>query len=71
MPAEDDDDIGTVQKMADRLKLKGKDRDTYIHEHMTGLGYKTKVSYTREEDDDTQGNRFGLGKRKTGTDDSW
>jgi hypothetical protein len=63
-------DFDQVSAMADRLKLKGKDRETYIHDHMTGLGYKPRVSYSKEDEDDS-GNvrRFGLGGRKSGTDD--
>ncbi len=67
---EDPNDFETVTKMADRLKLKGKDRDSYIHDHMTGLGYKARVSYGKDDDDDNDNvRRFGLGGRKSGTDD--
>jgi hypothetical protein len=66
MPARDDKDDSqhdyeSVAAMADRLKLKGKDRNRYIHEHMTGIGYRMVPSYVREEEDeDDGGGRFRL-----------
>jgi hypothetical protein len=67
---EEPNDYDYVTKMADRLKLKGKDRETYIHDHMTGLGYKAKVSYAKDDEGDGDNvRRFGLGSRRTGSDD--
>lgn len=65
MSDEDDGDFGTVSAMADRLKLTGRERDKYIHSHMTGLGYKMQPSYIRAEegdDDDDDDDRF-FGRR--------
>lgn len=71
MPSRDkdngDDDYAHVSAMADRLKLKGRDRSKYIHDHMTGFGYKMVPSYVRDEDDDDGGRfRFGGGSRSGG-----
>jgi hypothetical protein len=56
----EDDDYASVSAMADRLKLKGKDRTKYIHDHMTGFGYRMVPSYVRadDDDDDDNGGRF-------------
>lgn len=69
MPSKDKDegeDYASVAAMADRLKLKGRDRSKYIHDHMTGFGYKMVPSYVREEDDDDGPSRF-FGSRSTGS----
>lgn len=67
MTDEDDGDYQGVSAMADRLKLTGRDRDRYIHQHMTGLGYKMQPSYIRAEegddDDDDDNDRFFGGRR--------
>jgi hypothetical protein len=70
---EDNEDITYVTGMADRLKLTGEDRAKYIHEHMTGLGYKPRTSYHREDDDKSgNANRFGMGRRRaSGDNDGW
>jgi hypothetical protein len=66
----DDGDFESVSKMADRLKLKGKDREDYIHDHMTGLGYKARRTYFKGDDDDDGGKRRSwAGKRQN--DDDW
>jgi hypothetical protein len=64
-PKEDEnDDYGTVAAMADRLGLKGKERNKYIHDHMTGFGYRMVPSYVKDDDDDQEGNsRFFSGSR--------
>jgi hypothetical protein len=75
MPRDDDDDdfFDSVSSMADRLKLKGRDRSRYIDEHMTGAGYKrvqTKESYQRPEkddDDDEDGGRRFVPRRRRGS----
>ena len=54
-------DFDHVAKMATRLKLKGRERDRYVHQHMTGLGYKMVPSYVHpddDDDDDSSGGRF-------------
>ena len=64
---EDDDLYESVTKMADRLKLKGKDRGTYVHEHMTRGGYRAVPNYVKDDgddDDDESGSPFFGGKRK-------
>jgi hypothetical protein len=59
MPHVDDDDdtFDRVSDLADRLGLKGKDRDRYIHNHMEDMGYgrvTTKESYQKKHDDDDE-----------------
>lgn len=78
-PKSEDDDFTSVSAMADRLKLKGKDRTKYIHDHMTGFGYRMVPSYVRADDDDDDdggGGRFFGGRsrsssrnRRSGDDD--
>lgn len=71
---EEDDTFDQVSSMADRLGLKGADRQSYIHDHMTQLGYdamQTRESYLKrpEEPEDQQsgGSRwFGGGGRQQG-----
>lgn len=60
-----DQDYESVSKMADRMGLKGRDREKYVHEHMTSLGYSSRRSYytPEDEDDDGDNDRFGLRKR--------
>jgi hypothetical protein len=51
--ADKDDDLhDVVSGLADRYKLKGKDRDKFIHEHMTAGGYRAVPNYVRADDDD-------------------
>lgn len=67
MSDEDDGDYEGVAAMADRLQLTGRERDKYIHQHMTGLGYRMKPSYVRDEgdgDDDDDGDRFFGGRSR-------
>ena len=59
---EENDDFAAVSRMADRLKLKGRDRAKYVHDHMTGFGYRMVPSYVRDEDDDRDTSRFFGGK---------
>jgi hypothetical protein len=72
---EDDDDYASVSQMADRLKLKkgSRERARYIHDHMTGLGYRMQPSYVRpdEDDDDDDGHgRFRFrGRSRSSRDD--
>lgn len=70
MADKDDDDFEIVSAMADRLQLTGRDRDRYIHQHMTGLGYKMQPSYVtrdEEDDDDADDDRF-FPRRRSGRD---
>ena len=69
MPNRDDDktdaqkDYDQTAKQADRLKLKGKDRDEYIHRHMRGFGYRMVPSYVHPDDDDDEDEGGGFFKR--------
>jgi S-adenosylmethionine:tRNA-ribosyltransferase-isomerase (queuine synthetase) len=65
MSDKDDDLLDSVNAMADRLKLKGKERTTYVHEHMTRSGYRAVPNYVKSEDDDDDddGGSTFFGKR--------
>jgi hypothetical protein len=70
--SKDDDDLyDTVSAMADRLKLKGKERGTYIHEHMTRSGYRAVPNYVKADDDDDDDDGgsgfFGGSRRRSGS----
>jgi hypothetical protein len=77
----DDDDLyDMVSGMADRLKLEGKERSRYIHEHMTRGGYRAVPNYVKadEEDEDDKGSGFFGGSRsrsgrsrRSRDDDTW
>ena len=62
-----------VSAMADRLKLTGRDRTQYIHEHMTRSGYRAVPTYVKddeeEEDDSGSGSSFFGGRRRRPTRD--
>lgn len=60
---DDPTDFDTVSGMADRLKLRGRDRQKYIHDHMTGLGYRHVPSYVKDDDDDDSSSFFGSRRR--------
>lgn len=57
----DTEDFDHVSSMADRLKLKkgSRERSRYIHDHMTGLGYRMVPSYVKDDDDDDDDSRGG------------
>lgn len=66
----DNDDLyATVTGMADRLDLKGKERQTYIHEHMTRSGYRMEPTYVPggddDEDDSGSGGFFGSSRNQS------
>lgn len=67
----DDDNLQEqVESMADRLKLKGKQRSKYIHEHMLQGGYRAEPHYVRdEEEDEDEGSGF-FGRRRSRDDDT-
>lgn len=77
--AEDDDDLmESVTRMADRLKIKGSERQKYIHEHMTRGGYKAVPNYVKADGDeeDEKGSGFFSGgnrsrRRRRDDDDDW
>lgn len=62
-------DMERFSKIADRLKLKGKDRDEYIHDHMTGVGYRSKRTYVEKDDDDEGRTRYSTRRRRRNDDD--
>lgn len=64
-------DHETVGAMADRLKLKGKARDDYIHRHMTRLGHRAVTQYVDrdDDDDDDESGFFGRRRRRSPRDD--
>lgn len=60
----------TVSEMADRLKLKGRAREDYIHRHMTRLGHKAVTNYVdKDDDDDDDESGFFRRKRRNRDDD--
>lgn len=62
---DENEDYASVTRMADRLKLKGRDRSKYIHDHMTGFGYRMVPSYVREDDDNDSDTRFFGGRSRS------
>jgi hypothetical protein len=66
---DDEDDLyDSVSAMADRMGIKGKERQAYIHDHMTQGGYEqiqSRESYVKiqqqEEDEGGGGSRWGFG----------
>ena len=70
MADKDDELLDSVSNMADRLKLTGKERSQYIHEHMTRSGYKAVPQYVKgsDDDDDDDASPF-FGKRRRRDDD--
>jgi len=69
---DDDDLFESVSGMADRLGLKGSERRTYIHEHMTRGGYRAVPNYVKaddDDDDDDKGSGFFDRKRRSRDDD--
>lgn len=74
-PRKSDDDVQadheSISGMADRLKLKGRARQDYIHKHMTGLGHKPQVTYTASDDDDDDDSSgfFGRKRNRSSRDD--
>jgi hypothetical protein len=58
----DDDLYESVSAMADRIGLEGRERQDYIHEHMTRAGYDAVPQYVRrEEEEEGRGSRRGSG----------
>ena len=80
-----DADLESVSGMADRMGLKDKTRDNYIHRHMTSLGHRPQTSYIPggdddDDDDDDDGGFFGSSRnrnkpsnrgRRSNNDDDW
>lgn len=46
-------DFDAITAAGKRLKLKGRELERYIHDHMTGFGYKSKRTYFKAEDDES------------------
>jgi hypothetical protein len=66
----DDDLLDSVTSMADRMGLKGRERTSYIHEHMTRSGYRAVPNYVKDEgddDDDDEPSGFFRGSRSRGS----
>jgi len=55
--------------LADKLGLKGRDRQAYIDDHMKVSGYKAVRSYTPADEDDNKGRRWGGSKKSDDDDD--
>ena len=67
MADKDDTFHDDVLAMADRLGLKGDRRRKYVHEHMTGAGYRMEPTYVPDDsDDDDDDKGKGKGKKKSG-----
>jgi hypothetical protein len=68
MADKDDTFHDDVLAMADRLGLKGDRRRKYVHEHMTGAGYRMEPTYVpdddNDDDDDDKDSGFGLGRSR-------
>lgn len=65
MADKDDDLLDSVNAMADRLKLTGRDRSRYIHEHMTRSGYRAVPQYVKDDGDDDDDDSSGFfGKKR-------
>lgn len=60
MADKDDDLLDRVNEMADRLELTGKERRTYVHEHMTRGGYKAVPQYVRGDEDEDEDESSGF-----------
>lgn len=70
---EDDDFFDRVEEMAEHLGMKGREKEQYIHEHMTRGGYRrvqSRDSYKRVERNDEEEERgsgfFNRGGRDRG-----
>jgi hypothetical protein len=76
VPKDDDDDLQEqVEHMADRLGLKGSDRQKYVHDHMTRGGYRAVPTYVPrddkdDDDDDDEPPFFNRQRRRRTRDDS-
>lgn len=72
MAKDDDDDLfDSVNAMADRLGLSGKERTSYVHESMTRGGYRAVPQYVKsddDEDDEDDSPFFGRSGRKRRSD---
>jgi hypothetical protein len=63
---EEDPTFDEVSAMADRLGLKGRDRQSYIDDHMTGLGYdavQSRSAYVKRQEQEEDQSRGGYGQR--------
>jgi hypothetical protein len=72
MADKDDDLFDSVNAMADRLKLKGRERTKYVHDHMTRGGYRAVPQYVPaedNEDDDDDDTPFFSRRRHRSRDD--
>jgi hypothetical protein len=67
MTDQDDDLFDSVTAMAERIGLSGKDKDRYVHEHMTRGGYRAIPQYVKDDEQDEQDDRGSgfFGSRRT------
>lgn len=59
---EEDDLYDSVVAMADRMKLQGKERQAYIHDHMLQGGYEpvqSREAYARVQKQEDEGGQGG------------
>lgn len=61
-------DLRRVTENGKRMKLKGRQLQDYVHEHMTGFGYRTKTEYVDPDDDEDNG-KSGFSWRNRNNDD--
>jgi hypothetical protein len=59
--SEEDSLFDDVSAMAERIGLKGRDKERYIHEHMTRGGYRAVPSYVRDEEEEEEDEGHGSG----------
>lgn len=57
-------DYEAVAATADRLKLKGNDREDYIRRHMRGFGHKAVTNWVDDDGEDGSGGFFGRRDRE-------
>jgi CobQ-like glutamine amidotransferase family enzyme len=62
-------DLEAVTAAAKRLKLNAADTRRYIHEHMTGFGYKSSRSYFKPKGESSGRSFFGKGSDDDDDDD--
>lgn len=62
-------DLADVTARAKRLGLKGRDKEEYIHKHMTGYGYRARRTYVLPEDSESSRRSGFFGSRGSDSDD--
>jgi hypothetical protein len=64
-------DFESVSAAGKRLKLKGRELERYIHDHMTGFGYKSKRTYFKADGEDEGAEPFWRRSRRDEEDDDF